>query len=638
MRPLTLHSKPISSPSKSISSPSKAVSSPYKAVSKTKSGLDLSRDAATAFLEADVDGDRKVSFAEFMSRMVPSNMLASTSNEALRELFDSVDTDGSGFITMDEFFLWTLRFAQDHTGAGIEVVFRRYDKTGEGVLDANEFAQAAEELGFGAVAHEVFMELDPDGSGAVSHHEMLNTLKERSISQDAKRFLTGLAFDAGRKAVTLDVTTWTLKPENKQSVRAQLVSFLARHDPPARASDLYRAMTGGGEEVLKRDSFHLAMARIGMPPKHEALVEEIFTELDGDGSGAIGDSEMSTWIQGGEGRKTRARKLTLRASHPDAEGPRAQVKDPIKLRAELQLALIRSGLSPIDLLRAYDTSGEGSFSKREFLSMMKAIVSDQEAWEDGVRDVVLVLFRTVAGEDRTVDVAEFQSWLQKGWRALKQRESAAAKGNFCLGAMSGDFARRAAGSLSEGGYGLASPESPQNGTATPNQLVEPSADEPMRDVLANSHSMATMERQLGMASPLRQRAWVMRHGAAAYTRRWAYRPAPSRIDQRPVPSPKLPPWRPTVATKNGSHFLVREEAEGVRPLRRGEAAVPRRVVCFYQHHRPAPHGMAPVLHHRNPPPPPFAAISRTRMTVQEMVTLDEISAHQEFLGRTKNTT
>ena len=72
-------------------------------------------------------------------------------------------------LQLDEFFVWTLGFVEQQTGTGLESFFRRYDSTKEGTLDAREFAMAAEDLGFGSAAHELFIELDPDESGGVTN-------------------------------------------------------------------------------------------------------------------------------------------------------------------------------------------------------------------------------------------------------------------------------------------------------------------------------------------------------------------------------------------------------------------------------------------------------------------------------------
>ena len=67
---------------------------------------DFSRDAAVAFLNADVDGNQRLTFDEFAG-INPKN--SSVSKEQLQELFRAIDADGSGDISMDEYFLYAGR-------------------------------------------------------------------------------------------------------------------------------------------------------------------------------------------------------------------------------------------------------------------------------------------------------------------------------------------------------------------------------------------------------------------------------------------------------------------------------------------------------------------------------------------------
>jgi hypothetical protein len=129
----------------------------------------MSREAALAFLESDTNGDGVLDWQEFLGAVAKmrkhegcSAAMKGESEKELRELFDSIDTDGSGSIEMDEYFLWTLDVASAH-GTGLEVIFRRYDSNGEGTLDVDEFSRAVEDLGFDTgFAHNLFVELDDD--------------------------------------------------------------------------------------------------------------------------------------------------------------------------------------------------------------------------------------------------------------------------------------------------------------------------------------------------------------------------------------------------------------------------------------------------------------------------------------------
>ena len=105
----------------------------------------MTREAAVAFLNADIDGNQLLSFDEFLS-IAPTAL----SRSGVQKLFNLVDTDNSGGISMDEFFFWSVSLAHESTGSGMESFIRKYDKTGEGLLDAMEFAMACEDMGFGS--------------------------------------------------------------------------------------------------------------------------------------------------------------------------------------------------------------------------------------------------------------------------------------------------------------------------------------------------------------------------------------------------------------------------------------------------------------------------------------------------------
>ena len=92
--------------------------------------------------------------------------------------------------------------------------------------------------------------------------------------------------------------------------------------------------------------------------------------------------------------------------------------------------VIASDLSPLDLLRAWDSRKDGNFSKKDFLRMMKRIVDDMQLWDDCVRDVVVETFNllvkhvseaqriTILGSALPID--ELQKFLQTGWAEHKQ--------------------------------------------------------------------------------------------------------------------------------------------------------------------------------------------------------------------------
>jgi len=128
----------------------------------------LSRAVALAYMEADANDDGHLSFDEFKSvarRMAGlGHVDIEVNDRAVRELFDSIDTQGSGTIEMDEYFMWSLTIAKN-LGCGLEAIFEHYDTSGEGTLDITEFAFAVEDMGFPTCfATDLFLEIDADSS------------------------------------------------------------------------------------------------------------------------------------------------------------------------------------------------------------------------------------------------------------------------------------------------------------------------------------------------------------------------------------------------------------------------------------------------------------------------------------------
>ena len=416
----------------------------------------LSRDAASAFFDADVDGNTRLSFEEFASAVPPEHR-RNMDDAKLRALFDSADTDGSGEISMDEFFLWTLGIVESQTGSGVEAIFRkcaaarlrkrrvraslciipatcstpgihsyvlrlnqrclrRYDTDHCGKLDASEFALACEDLGFSSISHDLFLELDPDGSGTVSADELMGAIRQRGASREAKRFLYGLSMS--EMAVELvGWTSWELPTTSTTAVRDYFRTMLREHQPPAKPSDLHRLLTRGKRGFMSVEQFQAAMYRIGLSSKfeHMWLVEALFRELDCDRSGRLGERDFVEWMNDSSGIAEKARNLTL------TKPVRHDVSwTPDLLREALQSALLDADIAPLHLLRAWDSDQEGRLERKEMVTNLKRTVDDPELWEAQLRDVALQTFLNVSGGDSCIDVVEFQTWLNIGWLSLKQ--------------------------------------------------------------------------------------------------------------------------------------------------------------------------------------------------------------------------
>ena len=403
--------------------------------------LILAREAAQAFFECDIDGDRALSLEEFAQiapcaqRMPP---------EELRRLFDLVDTNHDGEISADEFFLWvlsTMASTDAHASFGhLANIFAKYDRTGDGRLDASELANATESFGFGSMTGAIFAELDADGSGTIDYQELIERLKARSgyycSTAISRRFLCALAMQGEQSRLVLRVSDWQLTTAGVDELRAQIVSLLAAHRPPASGNDLFRVMSGDYRRTLNRSTLRMALELVGFPKSgassaesDERLLDALWMAMDGDSSGVVGATELIGWLNCSTQRRQRALKLSLRTGDAavllydrfSAEGWTAE-----GLRRTLQAALIHSGLAPVDLFRAWGrerSSGDQLkqfLGRRAFLGMMEQIVADEDLWRAQLQPVAQEMLAALTGEDQVVgneriDIVRFQAWLGKGW-------------------------------------------------------------------------------------------------------------------------------------------------------------------------------------------------------------------------------
>ena len=224
--------------------------------------------------------------------VVPANMKAQSTERQLLEIFEAVDIDGSGAISMHEYFLWTLSIASEQEGSmNLKEVFCKYDKNGEGYLDAAQFIVACEDMGFGPLGHDLFLELDQDESGTVAYAELVQMLSSQtmSVGRDCKRFLTSMAYESANSAVMLDTSGWNLDATTDEGLRGQLQNALL--NASARVSDLYNYMTAQGHLELRKSQFLSSMINMGYAGKTD-LITAAFDKMDTNATGELSMDEV----------------------------------------------------------------------------------------------------------------------------------------------------------------------------------------------------------------------------------------------------------------------------------------------------------------------------------------------------------
>ena len=395
----------------------------------------LLRTTTEAFFAADVNGDQVLSFEEFCE-VVPDEMREQETEATLLELFDAADTDGNGSISKDEYLFWVLRWAAFDSGMSqnIKDTFQKFDSGGDGEVNMGEFIQAIAPYGFGDVAHQIFRELDNDGSGTIKFEELLGCLKlnhVQNMSDDAKRLLVKMSFadnlgrpgedDAEAHAAAvkekLDKTPWSADTGADVRETLQRRRILADISAMDLWREMVRASASKAKTMRMSKTVFLRAVRnaTGYNGKDPAL-NEAFAQIDDDQEGFACFDEFSCWIDGRTGRRAMARSLTLASERPtdDPEFPplREVQWDATVLLRELNRMLEHNGCSSYDLLSAHDSSSDGSLEKKEFIIMIKRVINDEEVWPEA-KQAAKALFEKAAGKDASLDVEEFERLLYK---------------------------------------------------------------------------------------------------------------------------------------------------------------------------------------------------------------------------------
>jgi len=255
-------------------------------------------------------------------------------------------------------------------------------------------------------AHDLFVELDDDNSGAVSYAEISETLKSRlgSVTEGAKHLLTTLAFHdahSWNKTQQIDkngiaevAKAWGGKLEGpdadsfRQQIQAQLQSS-AMND-----SDLYNLLVtplvrGDATRPLTKEVFIEGFRRLGYKGPL-GMLQTLYKRCDRDRSGVIGFTELHNWMTGKMDRANLARRVHLLWGRSDGLTLERMTWSPDGLRRELVSMLRRTDLAPLDLVRAWDQSQDCTFDAVEFRTMMKKIALTHVLADDSNAGAVAV--------------------------------------------------------------------------------------------------------------------------------------------------------------------------------------------------------------------------------------------------------
>jgi calcium-dependent protein kinase len=137
---------------------------------------------AKIFKDIDVNGDGKLSKEEIMNGF--DKYFNKTMNEEeVDKMFESVDTDNSGFIDYSEFIVAAMNEKNLLTNDKLEAAFKMFDKDGSGLITPDEIKEV---LGKGGnlpeeALNEIIKQVDDNGDGEISFEEFAQMMKNLTV-------------------------------------------------------------------------------------------------------------------------------------------------------------------------------------------------------------------------------------------------------------------------------------------------------------------------------------------------------------------------------------------------------------------------------------------------------------------------
>lgn len=211
------------------------------------------------FQAADVDGNERLTFAEFIDAL-PSHLRDSKPLAELQEWFATIDTDDSGAISLNEWFEWSMAAASNISGAGVIDIFQSFDHDRSGRLDRAEFRRACESVGFGEHADHLFRELPLNADQTVNYLKTIERITAGlSCSSTMKSFLASMAWTDGTESSS-GGGGWSLAADSPEELRSELGKLLRWHG--VRIDELFETIDASSDRNVSEDEFVDGLQRV----------------------------------------------------------------------------------------------------------------------------------------------------------------------------------------------------------------------------------------------------------------------------------------------------------------------------------------------------------------------------------------
>eukprot|EP01043_Picozoa_sp_COSAG02_P049811 COSAG02_NODE_5043_length_4701_cov_3.161886_2_plen_531_part_00 len=375
------------------------------------------RNVTEIFKWYDADNDGSLSLVEFTTAVrdggkIPSVMMTDSD---VQQLFDLVDTDESGEISIEELvaFVWaekptrTMERKQKSlagkteraqvnmlkkrlqsmamstvggTGAIIdpEEIFRRYDKDTSGALDLSEFTTAVRKGGKIPPAsmtdgdlRQLFNAIDTDSSGCINIEELVAFVWG---SEGVPTRTNGRRPQPVRKTKPKDESSAQVNMLKKR-LQSMAMSTVGGTGAIIDPEEIFRRYDKDTSGALDLSEFTTAVRKGGkIPPASmtDGDLRQLFNSIDTDSSGCINIEELVAFVWGSEGapsapieaaaRRSRQAEKDHKAAMALAAASEATIKkqDLRRLKNQLQSLGYRAGKSdPTKLFAGFDLDHSG---------------------------------------------------------------------------------------------------------------------------------------------------------------------------------------------------------------------------------------------------------------------------------------
>ena len=380
--------------------------------------------------------------------MMPERVREIHNRETIQGWYTAADSNGDGKLSINEFFTWSLCSEKVNGAAIMEQVFKRYDRDASGTLNAEEFKKMAFELGFGHMAAAAFAVLDDDRSGMITYSEVLLALKSNvPHNMETKKLIFGAIWAwgvgeaekskahpttvASKRSQLVEATRrWRIRGSEVKEVYAELQGLLRGCEAYVSELALLFDEDAGSTVSIDEVEFAKVLKRwgfLGMP----YVLTDVFELINTSRTGRIDFDEFFEYVRGyRHALDARVRNASVRALRisvdPDAPYTLESICWDVEpsafesvesLRILMKQMLIRSSVSPGDVMRAWDRSGDKQLSRREFVSNIRNLLKHEPSlWQRELRRVAEHAFRLIQddGSDANashMDVIELEQWL-----------------------------------------------------------------------------------------------------------------------------------------------------------------------------------------------------------------------------------